>query len=256
METTNNGVITALCQDIYNVQPFNSNATVLDNHINTVASDVKLGHIKIGTGFDMIDELVNVKIADNLSTDDSDTALSAKMGKELNESKASKNHASTEMTYGIGSDTSFGHVKLSDDYTSSSGAAMAGVGASSKAVCDAYNELNTNLDNLKSDVNTLKGKFGSQQIGIKSFRYLNFSGIFSCIITIDGVNGQSYGSFIANGYGIGSNRMHVAKLQAGSPVTCTILEDREAIYVSNQSGSESTISIFMLYGALPEFTTS
>lgn len=256
METTNNGVITALSQEIYNVEPFNTNATVLDNHINTVASDVQSGHIKIGKGFDMIDELLNVKIADNLSTDDSDTALSAKMGKELNESKAPKNHASNETTYGIGNKTNYGHVKLSDDYTSSSGAAMEGVGASSKAVNDAYNELNTNLDNLKSDVNTLKGKFGSQQIGALSFRYLNFTGVFSCIITVDGVNGLSYGSFIANGYGKGSNRIHVSKLQAGSLVTCTILEDRETIYVSNQSGSESIISVFMLHGDLPEFTIS
>lgn len=109
---------------------------------------------------------------------------------------------------------------------------------------------------LKTDVDTLKGKFVSQQIGVNSFRYLNFAGLFSCIITVDGANGQSYGTFIANGYGIGSLRIHVSKLQASSSVTCTILEDRETLHVVNQSGAESVISVFMLYGALPELALS
>lgn len=116
--------------------------------------------------------------------------------------------------------------------------------------------LNANLVSLKTDVDTLKAKFKLVQIGVNSFRYLNFTGIFSCIITVDGANGQSYGSFVVNGYGVGSLRMHVAKLQASSSVTCTILEDRETLHVVNTSGSESVISVFMLYGILPEFTLS
>ena len=43
--------------------------------------------------------------------------------------------------------TNYGNVKLSDNYTSSDGAASASVGASSKAVYDAYTTLNDNKQN-------------------------------------------------------------------------------------------------------------
>ncbi|OYO67797.1 hypothetical protein CG709_17120, partial [Lachnotalea glycerini] len=129
--------------------------SVLNDHVDTVASETILGHIKIGTGLQTEkDGATCVKIADNLETDDSTTALSAAMGQSLNENKAPNNHASTATTYGVGNASSYGHVKLSDNYVSSDGAASAGVGASSKAVYDSYNTLNVNLakklDNPKS----------------------------------------------------------------------------------------------------------
>ena len=55
------------------------------------------------------------------------------------------NHASTITTYGTGSDVNYGHVKVSDSYKTSDGAASAGVAASSKAVSDAYAEINNDL---------------------------------------------------------------------------------------------------------------
>ena len=54
-------------------------------------------------------------------------------------------HASTATTYGAASASNYGHVKLSDNYTSSAGAAASGIGASSAAVYNAYNTLNSNL---------------------------------------------------------------------------------------------------------------
>ena len=54
-------------------------------------------------------------------------------------------HASTATTYGAASASNYGHVKLSDNYTSSAGAAASGIGASSAAVYNAYNALNSNL---------------------------------------------------------------------------------------------------------------
>ena len=55
---------------------------------------------------------------------------------------APKNHASTTNTYGLGSASSYGHVKLSDSYTASGGAAANGVCASSKAVNEVYKKFN------------------------------------------------------------------------------------------------------------------
>ena len=52
-------------------------------------------------------------------------------------------HASTATTYGAANDENYGHVKLSDSYTVSAGAAVSGIGASSAAVYNAYNTLNS-----------------------------------------------------------------------------------------------------------------
>jgi Phage tail fiber repeats len=120
------------------------NGKLLD-HEEKVASETDLGHIKIGTGLQMTDDVANVKIVNNLTTTDSEAALSAAMGKSLNESKAPNNHASTITTYGLGNVSNYGHVKLSDSFATSSGGASEGIGASSKAVVDAYNTLNTSI---------------------------------------------------------------------------------------------------------------
>jgi len=55
--------------------------------------------------------------------------------------KAPIGHASSATTYGIGNANNYGHVKISDNYTSSAGAASAGMAASSAAVYNAYSSL-------------------------------------------------------------------------------------------------------------------
>lgn len=74
---------------------------------------------------------------------------------------AIKNHASNQTTYGLSSSNLFGHCKLYDDYTTNGGAASAGVGASSKALYDAYtsnknaiNTANGNITTLQRNLNT------------------------------------------------------------------------------------------------------
>lgn len=124
----------------------------LVNHEEKVASETALGHIKIGTGLQMADDIASVKIANNLTTVDAETALSAAMGKSLNESKAPNNHASTTTTYGLGNVTNYGHVKLNDSFTSSLGGASEGIAASSKAIVDSYNTLNASI-NQKAPIN-------------------------------------------------------------------------------------------------------
>ena len=58
-------------------------------------------------------------------------------------------HASTATTYGAANDSNYGHVKLSDSYTASAGAAVSGIGASSAAVYNAYKTLNSNKCQIK-----------------------------------------------------------------------------------------------------------
>lgn len=61
----------------------------------------------------------------------------------LNAHKAPNNHASAATTYGTGDATKYGHVKLTDTYNpeGTPSAAASGVGASQKAVSDAYDDL-------------------------------------------------------------------------------------------------------------------
>ena len=71
------------------------------------------------------------------------TGTSAKYAREdhihpSDTSRAPTAHATTATTYGGGTSSNYGHVKVSDNYTSSAGNASQSVAASSKAVYDAY----------------------------------------------------------------------------------------------------------------------
>lgn len=61
--------------------------------------------------------------------------------------KAPISHAVDANTYGIGTPSLFGHVKLSNNYATSAGTAAEGMGASSYALSTAYNTLNTKFSN-------------------------------------------------------------------------------------------------------------
>ena len=69
-----------------------------------------------------------------------------------------KNHASTATTYGLGTASNYGHVKLSDSYISSGGAASNGVAASSKALVDCRNNIMNNIENTNADISVTLNK--------------------------------------------------------------------------------------------------
>ena len=71
------------------------------------------------------------------SADDAQTAADA--AQSTADGKAPKAHASSATTYGIGTGSNYGHVKLSDS-TSSTSEASKGIAASPKAVKDAYDK--------------------------------------------------------------------------------------------------------------------
>lgn len=71
----------------------------------------------------------------------------------LTSSKVPTNHATTEPTYGSGTSTAYGHVKLSDSTASTLGTA-AGTAATPKAVATVYTKA-TEAYNLASEAKTL-----------------------------------------------------------------------------------------------------
>ena len=62
--------------------------------------------------------------------------------------RAPISHASTATTYGVGNANNYGHVKLSDTYNSSVGAAANAIGASQAALYNAYAWANNNFTKL------------------------------------------------------------------------------------------------------------
>lgn len=69
----------------------------------------------------------------------------------LTNSKAPTSHASTATTYGTGTDTNYGHVKLSDSTSSTSGVAS-GTAATPAAVKAVKDSLDSNVSSLQSSI--------------------------------------------------------------------------------------------------------
>lgn len=102
------------------------------------------GHVKLSDNYTSSDGSASDSVgASSKAVNDAYTAL--------NGAKAPVDHADTTTTYGVGNATKYGHVKLDDDYTSNGGAAADGVGASSKALNDAYVAL-SNVDDTKAPI--------------------------------------------------------------------------------------------------------
>ena len=100
-------------------------------------------------------------VYDGLDSTSTSKTLSANQGKVLKglvDGKAPTSHAVNASTYGLGTTGVYGHVKLSDAYTNSGGQASQSVGASSKAVYDAYTNVNnkvTAITSLNQSVQTI-----------------------------------------------------------------------------------------------------
>lgn len=110
------------------------------------------------------DDAAETSIADNDYFPFFDSSANAKrktlwsnIKNVLTNAFAVKNHASNTTAYGTGNGNLYGHVKLSDSYTSSAGAASAAVGASSKALNDAYTANKNSISTLSGTVSALAG---------------------------------------------------------------------------------------------------
>ena len=69
---------------------------------------------------------------------------------------APTSHASTATTYGMGTDSNYGHVKLSDSTSSTTAAASGGTAATPKAVKDALDAAKAYADGLDTGVSDVK----------------------------------------------------------------------------------------------------
>ena len=111
--------------------------------------------------------------SDNVAYDNSVSGLSAKYVKTaidelaVKSAKPTAHSSSVATTYGAGTGNEFGHVRLSDSYKASDGNADASVAASSYALYQAYNELNSNLGGMKFGIDS-NGNYGYIKAGADS----------------------------------------------------------------------------------------
>ena len=149
------GAIAASQNAVYNA--YNALKTTVDGHTTSISGKAPTNHATNGTtyGAGTGTNFGHVKLSDDYSTDTSSTGAAANGVAASNwavyraytaaigdANTKVNNHASAR-----GTASAFGHVKLSDNYTSSAGAASASIGASSKAVYDFYATLLSSINN-------------------------------------------------------------------------------------------------------------
>lgn len=108
----------------------------LIGHITKNATASVLGHVKLSSSTSVTDSTGLALPATEKNAD-----INGTLANQISK-KAPTSHASTGTTYGIGNASNYGHVKLSDVYTSLVGAAANAIGASQSALYNAYKTLN------------------------------------------------------------------------------------------------------------------
>ena len=179
METTSLGLKKPAGTDPVDLRDFNDNADIIDTAL--CSRPLKNGEAsEMYTKFEMAGSLANIVSGEALKTSmgklmkalgdyfahkaslaSTTNAGHVKLGKasgtacegndsRLSDSRTPKSHAATTNVYGAASATNYGHVKLSDTYTSvaSNGVAANGVGASQNALAKAYAELDKRCDQM------------------------------------------------------------------------------------------------------------
>ena len=113
-------------------------------HTSVQATGSILGHVKTGTGITNSSGTISVSYGTAAGT--------ACQGNDsrLSDARTPKSHAATATTYGSGTSSNYGHVKLTDTYSvttpnASTNGANTGIAASAYALQQAYNTLNSNL---------------------------------------------------------------------------------------------------------------
>ena len=113
-------------------------------HTSVNATSSILGHVKTGTGITNNSGTISVSYGTAAGT--------ACQGNDsrLSDARTPKSHAATTTTYGGGTSSNFGHVKLTDIYSvvtpnASTNGAATSIAASAYALQQAYSTLNSNL---------------------------------------------------------------------------------------------------------------
>lgn len=135
------------------------------NHASTdktygAGSETKWGHVRLTDQFDDS----GTKAADGYAASPWAVYQVYDYANSINENKAPTNHASADTTYGKGTSTNYGHVKLSSSTSSTDGVAD-GVAATPNAVKEAYNHADSKAPKSHASTATTYGTGSSTNYG-------------------------------------------------------------------------------------------
>jgi hypothetical protein len=167
---TNAANITSLQSSVTSVS---NRVTTNTNNISSLSSRMTTVEGKANTNANNISNLTTRM--GNVETKATTNANNiASLGNSMT-GKAPTNHASTTAEYGKGSTSHFGHLKISDNYTSSAGNANDGVAASSKAVFSLKQRIESSLQAINDGVigirNQLKANNNSFYFDYRDGKY-------------------------------------------------------------------------------------
>ena len=131
--------ITEINGDLLNLQGYIST-------INGDLEDLRQAILDTETGSASSGDVQQLRLTisnNKTASEQADTALGERID-TLDLNKAPKNHATSVTDFGIASTALYGHVKLSDSYANEIGNATSGIGASQKALFDAFTILENN----------------------------------------------------------------------------------------------------------------
>lgn len=114
-------------------------------------------------------------------------------------------------------------------------------------------ELLKQIKELENGLNAALGRFSRAEIPVNAKLSLKFAGYFSAIVTFNGSNTLAYGTFLVQGYGAGSARIHITDLQGSGGARYQIDENEEKVIFSfSNYETPWKYSIFMVQGDRPE----
>lgn len=153
------------------ISDINTDISNLQGYISTINGDIEtLSQAILNTGSTSATsaefQQLSLTVSNNkTAAEEADQILDGKIS-ALDISKAPKNHATSTTDYGLASSAVYGHVKLSDSYANSIGAAADGIGASQKALFDAFTILESNKTPIShSSVSTDYGQANASYFG-------------------------------------------------------------------------------------------
>lgn len=185
------------------------------------------------------------------------------------DAKSDISHTSTSTEYGGGNSSQYGHVKLSDNYSSSSGSASESVAASSKAVVDAYSALNNNKISASSPtiINpTLRFSLGGEESKVEFRRAGSTNNGLSIVFTNSNGSNTFHNLIDENGdwqippishestewtYGVGTSANYghcriIDNLTSSANKSGYALSAYQGYVIDNKIGTKQIVSLSLL----------
>ena len=157
--------------DLTNDSGFITSSDIPVTSVNSKTGDVSLTYSDVGAaasshGTHVTYSTTNPAMDGTAAVGTATTVARSDHVHPVDTSRAPKSHASTSTTYGTGTSSNYGHVKLSDS-TSSTSSTSGGIAATPKAVSDALTSAKTYADGISANdfTDTLKTKLEGIESG-------------------------------------------------------------------------------------------